>query len=78
MTTGLVVVETRITTFLVVVSTFSVVVDIIDETSDVATVLGLNDGIRDVGTENPGVVGTENGEAVELEVKTELLNFAWS
>ena len=78
MTTGLVVVETRITTFLVVVSTFSVVVDkevllgIIDETSDVATVLGLNDGIRDVGIENPGVVGTENGEAVEL------LNFAWS
>ena len=78
MTTGLVVVETRITTFLVVVSTFSVVVDkevllgIIDETSDVATVLGLNDGIRDVGIENPRVVGTENGEAVEL------LNFAWS
>ena len=74
MTTGLVVVETRITTFLVVVSTFSVV----DETSDVATVLGLNDGIRDVGIENPGDVRSENGEAVELEVKTELLNFAWS
>ena len=75
MTTGLVVVETRITTFFVVVSIFSVVVDdcdeevlgIIDDASDVAT--GLN-GIRDV--------GTENGEAVELEVKTESLNFAWS
>ena len=74
MTTGLVVVETRITTFFVVVSIFSVVVDDCEE-----EVLGINDA-SDVATGLNGIrdVGTKNGEAVELEVKTEWLNFAWS